>query len=66
MTYRRDSDIFSPYGEMTSIRTDSRDNISGGKMDKKELNFKTIDDRYDAVGVGETIKVFTALRLYKT
>ncbi|XP_023343120.1 alpha-(1,3)-fucosyltransferase C [Eurytemora carolleeae] len=45
MTYRRDSDIFSPYGEMTSIRTDSRDNISGGKMDKKELNFKTIDDR---------------------
>ena len=66
MTYRRDSDIFSPYGEMTSIRTDSRDNISGGKMDKKELNSQTIDDRYDAVGVGETIKVFTALRLYKT
>ena len=49
MTYRRDSDIFSPYGEMTSIGTEARDNISEGRMDRKELNSRTIDDRYDAV-----------------
>lgn len=54
MTYRRDSDIFSPYGEMTSIGIESRDNIPGGKMDRNELNSQTIDDRYDAVCVGET------------